>query len=194
MFDLTTARSRLGLLPSDSSQDALITNVLLMAKQFAETYCDRKFDQATETAKFPYFWGATAQVKRYPLKSVDLISGVSNQGLVPFRFDATSGLVMFTHMVSAEELEITYTGGYAPNEFPLDLEMALWLLFDVAYQKMSAVYDKDAGGAVKSIASSGTSVTYFAAGDSGVGGPGTGIGLADPTVISILDFYRLEKA
>lgn len=194
MFDLILARARIGLLPGDSSQDTIITQCLNTAMAWAETYCDRQFAKKTETVQAPLFDANVLQLRRYPLESVASIAGDNAHALPGFKLRPTAGQVLFLGRVTQEELTVTFTGGYSPTDLPTDLELALWLLFDVAYQKLSAVYDKTAGGAIKSIMSSGTSIAYFAAGESGTGGPGTGIGLDDPTVTRILDLYTLRKA
>lgn len=67
MFDLAAAKTRLGILPADTTKDAFLQSSLDVALSFAETYCDRWFMKQDETEVLTHDNGVIS-LHRYPLE------------------------------------------------------------------------------------------------------------------------------
>ena len=141
MFDLASAKGKLGIAVVDTTKDIFISLSLSTAMAIAERYCDRLFGYATETARFLDFYSAKIPLKRYPLESVTSVKSLDNSGGTPldttaYRVHHAGGYVELYHARYYRELEVSYTGGY--QVLPPDLELALWGIFDVVYAALSA--------------------------------------------------------
>jgi hypothetical protein len=135
-FVLADARTRLGIAANDASKDAAITAALNMALAAAETYCDRKFFYGSGVGEFIDFTGSRLAVARYPIDRVTVYAGdnpatplVGN--VVDYDVHNSAGIVVLRGAVQGQHLFVSYSGGY--KVLPLDLEAALWMLFDGAY-------------------------------------------------------------
>lgn len=93
---------------------------------------------------------------------------------------------------------LTYTGGYDP--LPADLEAALWLIFDALWAETpgwgAAGGSQTGGGAVRSFAIDGMSISYDTSTDAGSAGAGAnkGWGFIPAKAVGVLSFYRAESA
>ena len=69
-FLLNDAKTRMGILPADATKDTILQVALDTALALAETYCNRRFMYASETATFHYPYSQSLQLNRYPLEQV----------------------------------------------------------------------------------------------------------------------------
>jgi hypothetical protein len=200
MFDLLTAHSRLGL--TDASKDYYVNLGIATALAIAEKYCDRNFMQATETAKFYYVVGETLQLSRYPITAVTSISGSSGSTLNTnsYKVNLGAGQIIFNGIAVDQELDVTYSGGY--TTLPLDLELALWSIFDAIWTATPG-----AGAAIGSVVSTTGKIKSVSVPDVGridyetsssssaAGTVGSlGVGFITDTAISLLEPYRRWSA
>ena len=146
MFDLASAKGKLGIAVVDTTKDIYINLSLDTALVIAERYCDRLFGYATETARFLDFYAAKIPLKRYPLEQVTSVKVLDNSGRTPLGGVGVNGNEYMVHHAGGyvelytpryyKAVEVSYTGGY--KVLPPDLELALWGIFDVVYAAMSA--------------------------------------------------------
>jgi len=193
MFDLATAKARLGIAVVDTTKDALLSSAISAALSIAENYCDRKFLYAAESQKFNHFHGATMSLIRYPLVNVTSVAK-NGAGVSGYKVINSTGQIEFDHHVRHNEVTVQYTGGY--TTLPDDLLLALWSIFDVIW---GATPGGGSGGAVGgqainsiTIPDVGT-IRYESSGAAGSSGAGAAGGLIDSVAAAILSFYRREK-
>jgi len=195
MFDLATAKARLGIAVVDTTKDTLLSGAISAALSIAENYCDRKFLYAAESQKFNHFHGATMSLIRYPL--VNVTSVAKNGAWVSgYKVISSTGQIEFDHPVRHDELTVQYTGGY--TVLPDDLLLALWRIFDAIWSDMpggGAAAGAAAGSqAISSIAIPDVGTIRFeASGAAGGAGAGAAGGLIDNVTAALLSFYRREK-
>jgi hypothetical protein len=157
LLDLATLKDRLGILPSDTTQDQTITVLAGQAQALAETYCDRAFDYGPDDETFPDV-NQSFQVHRYPIDSIegltlgsDLDTPVANPTPISWlRADPAKGLIWpggygYQNWIGGWQMgsgwaggawsggswpviRCQYTGGY--QTAPIDLDWALTLIFD----------------------------------------------------------------
>lgn len=186
MYDIETARIRIGLEPTDTSKDAQLNVAMSASLNFAENYCDRKFMKQAESERFVHFSYCGVQLKRFPVESVEMVSADGNS-FSDFHIDMPVGRITLDSRISAHILTVDYVGGY--EVLPADLEMALWRLFDSAYANINNTGGSLGNGQVKAISSAGAKIEFNVSGSSDAGGSGTG-GIGDGFTSSILDFYK----
>jgi len=195
-YDQSTAKTRLGI--TGSAQDAIIQQVLDMAEAVAESYTGRKFGETTETVKVIPFKGYAIKVYRYPLTSVTSITdSEAVQSFTKFHLDSNAGIIYLDGGAVSHELSVTYKGGYVT--FPLDLEMALWDLFDAVWASVP--------GAGLTIGSAATptapiksiqipdvgQIVYDNSAGQSSSGAAAGGGYITPNAAFLLDKYRAES-
>ena len=193
MFDLATAKTRLGLAVVDTTKDTLLSSAISAALSIAENYCDRKFLYAAESQKFNHFHGVTMSLIRYPLTVVTSVTK-NGAGVSGYKVINSTGQIEFDHHVRHGELTVQYTGGY--TVLPDDLLLALWRIFDIVWGSLPG---GGAGGAVGgqainsiTIPDVGT-IRYEASGAAGGAGAGAANGLIDNVTAALLNFYRREN-
>ncbi len=138
-FDLSTGRTKVGLLVTDLSQDAEIGMAMNAALAYAEHYCDRRFLYAREKIQKVYDRANEAVfVDRYPIVQVHAISGASASGGWKLTHDS-AGIIFGGnrggygyggggyHRNFGQTVTIDYEGGY--KALPADLEYAFWKMF-----------------------------------------------------------------
>lgn len=186
-YDIETARVRVGLQATDSSQDVTITAAMDAALGYAEKYCDREFmREADVEAEFIHFDAAELQLRRFPVAAVASVDD-GTRAIADYHLNAKGGRIVFDSRVRSHVLKVKYTGGY--EILPADLEMALWRLFDNAWSAFtaSAAGGQVAGGAIKAIRSNGASIEY----DTSAASSG-GSDIGDPLTVAILDLYAVQ--
>jgi Phage gp6-like head-tail connector protein len=202
MYDLTTAKLRLGIDPSDLSKDSLITLSMDAALQFAENYCDRKFMFQPDNESFVHVKANTLSLRRYPLSAVTQVTlegNILNPSLYYFisrHEDKRAGLLFFDAALFVHEIVVAYEGGY--QVLPADLEMVLWKLFDWAWGNLSPSTGSSSVqsvGAVKALTIPDVGRVEFASsGDSTFGGGASSSPYLPIEFLgsqaAILDFYR----
>ncbi len=196
MFDLLTAHSRLGL--TDASKDYYVNLGIATALAIAERYCDRHFYQATETEKFYYVSGQALQISRYPLISVTSIKGSDGSSVASssYKVNMTTGQILFGSWFASQEVDVTYTGGY--TALPLDLELALWEVFDAVWAATPGAGAVVGGGAatggISSISVPDVGTVRWSTDNSSSSSSNDGLGGIIPAgSAAILNFYRLKS-
>lgn len=185
MYDLATAKTRLNI--TGTTQDVELQVALDTALALAEQYCDRYFmHNATQKETFVHAYGTSISLKRYPLDADPTIAG--DRISYKFHTDWQNGLIHLDGGVADHELTVTYSGGYVA--LPVDLEYALWGVFDNVWGQMQSAGSSGPGG-IDSISLTGVgSIRYNSGGASG----GSGDGPIGPYAKSVLDLYRREYA
>lgn len=209
-WDLDTAYARTGLTQSPQN-DALLTGTMAASLALVEMWLNRKLAFATDVeAVAMAYLPNTLTLRRYPLTKVtsvtyrndqmDLPLGLPDFGnSFPGRFiaEADTGLLYFPGGLSKNEVLVSYEGGY--EEFPSDLELALWLVFDQILPSMSG---GDGGGsslgAVESITVPDVGTVRFATSAAISAADGSAGGDYNPniplTAQALLNPYRREYA
>lgn len=186
-FDLDTAKDRLGIL--DNSQDAEIQVMLDTAMAVAENYCDRKFEHGVEDEYFIYKTNESFPLIRYPIIVVNAANNEKGQKVADNLYEIASeaGLLKFAGGYPYDCFSVNYEGGYIT--LPLDLELALWSIFDKIYSQTqtSAGGGGIVVGGIESVAITGVgSVKYSSGSDSSTIG-------ADNSLISSMAYSVLKK-
>ena len=194
-WDLAGAKVYLGLPAAvDPVLDPKIQIGLDTALAVAESYCDRKFMYATDSATFTHNHSGVLQVMRYPIERVSSVSrdaGASN--ITDYHFVADTGQIVFDHYHRQHEITVAYVGGY--KVLPADLLLALWGIFGNVYADLTQSGGGAVGGqAINSITipDVGT-IRYEASGAAGGAGAGAANGLIDNVTAALLSFYRREN-
>jgi hypothetical protein len=186
MWDLATAKIRLGIVPGDTTQDTAIQTALNTSLELAEKYCDRFFLYAAQRARFYYTRAESYSLTRYPIDQVTSISTSAAH-----KVHHVAGMIEFPGYVFDEELTIEYTGGY--KVLPNDLELALWMLFDKVWSNISGTGGGAPVGGIRSFRVGDISLGFdTGAAASSASSQGAFGGLIDPIAAGILNLYRRE--
>lgn len=188
-YDLAAARQRVGLDPNDTSNDAMLKIAMNAALGEAQRYCNRSFYFAKEKAEFLHFKAENAQLSRYPIRQVFEIT-IEGRTLTPNEYHVhnQAGRVLFDKLVHAHMVTFSYEGGYI--QLPSELEIALWLIFDLMWAALNTSTGTTSIGPVKTISVPDVgSITY---GDSGVKTVAENDSTIPNVARSILDLFRLE--
>ena len=189
-FDLATARIRTGT--TTTPDDTAMQNILDTAIAFAERYCSRYFKNATYVEEFRDRASRTLQLHAFPeITSIDIEDSngktldISHIGL-----DEERGIVYGGFFVGAKALTVTYQGGYVT--LPLDLEMALWGIFDNIYGDMTKTNVTGSAGGISSVTLADVGTVKY--NTSGSGSSSDGYGYIPMTAEAILNLYTLGQA
>jgi hypothetical protein len=186
MFDLATAKTRLGL--TDTLSDALVAAAIAASMSFAEKYCDRKFSLASETAHFYHITNKSVQFDRYPITAI--IS--TTPATLNYSVHKSAGILEFDSAEVMDELIVSYTGGFAI--LPPDLEMAMWAIFDNVWPSFSGGGTATvAAGTIQSITLQDVGTVRYASGSGASGASNAAGGLIPESAMFILGFYRKFK-
>ena len=145
IFDLATAKTRLNIV--GTTQDGEIQAALDASLAIAEAYCKRRFSYAAEIAHYYHVEAGYLFVDRYPINSVTSVVRSNGQSDVKYKVNKSSGFLDLHGCYTDEELQVTYSGGYAT--LPADLEYALWGIFDGVWSNMNNAGSVSAGGVDK---------------------------------------------
>jgi hypothetical protein len=75
LIQLTTLKTRLGIPPEDTANDAVLAHIIELCGQVFEEFCGRKFEyQAEDTVTQPVDFGRFLWAKRLPVWSVGAVS------------------------------------------------------------------------------------------------------------------------
>jgi len=204
MYDLLTAKLRLGLLPGDVSKDVAIRSALNVALALAERYCDRAFIYASETARFPRNDWPRLLVRRYPIKQVLAVRGPTGTAMEAPAYEVSrdAGIIYLGSGWAGWSawgggvIEVDYEGGY--QVLPADLEEALWQTFQAVWDATPGMGlppgSGSSAGAVRSFSIDGMSIGYDNNSGSSSSGSDGGHGAIPGWAIATLDFYRAETA
>jgi hypothetical protein len=201
MFDLVAAKARLNI--TDNLKDAQVMAILGSTLLWAESYCRRKFTVSQQTETFNYFAGSSFPLLRYPVRTVASVR-VNGNVVSDYALIRQIGLVEIQPGFGARKVEIDYVGGYPPDEFPADLELALWAIFDYLWAQTPGAGIAAGGGGggvsaggMKSFSSPGViSINYDEStkGNTSGGAHISSGAMMPPLAMTILDLYRRELA
>ncbi len=141
--DLATAKERLGIPPTDTTQDTQIQAALDAALLIVENYLDRKLESKERTESFYCQSGHCISLKAYPVTAITSVAPNNDHTL-----NEASGMLCFgcgggCSAGNVGDVTVTYTGGYV--DLPADLLMALCHVFDNVWGSMQS------GGAMAGI-------------------------------------------
>jgi hypothetical protein len=153
---LAQLRVRIGLPINDATRDADITAVWTMATLLAEQYLDRFIRPGAYTESFTHVTGNSISLKGYPLTTLPVITDHSGSTSIPFHADANNGVVYFDGAIASHSLSVAYE--CAP---PTGIMVALIMLFDSLWTTANSTGGAVAAGGIKSISSSGATISYF---------------------------------
>ena len=199
MFDLDTAKARLGIAVVDTTKDTLLSGAISAALSIAENYCDRMFDFATQTEVFNHHNGSSFSLRRYPLTAIAAVTTSGGSGIAAdmyHRNDDAGLLIMHNQLWQSDVVTVQYTGGY--TNLPDDLLLALWRIFDAIWADMPGG-GAGAGAAAGSQAINSITIPdvgtirYESSGAAGSSGAGAANGLIDNVTAALLSFYRREN-
>jgi hypothetical protein len=196
MFDLATAKTRLGIV--GTLQDTQLNVAIGAALSLAEKYCDRQFLYFAETARFYYTGSTSLQLRRYPLEQVVSITDTQNNSVIAatdYKVHLGAGLILFSGWRTATEIDVSYAGGY--KTLPDDLELALWSIFDNVWAAipgggLTVGSAAGSGGVIKSIDVPDVGKIMYDTTNAAAGGATTGF-LTSGTRM-LLDLYRAESS
>ena len=192
-WDISGAKVFLGLPAAvNPALDPQIQVGLDTALALAETYCNRLFSYAAETAAFTHPGSGVLQLARYPLEQVSNVSNdsgtISNKN---YHVIYGAGQIVFDGARGGHTVTVTYAGGY--KVLPPDLLLALWGIFGQVYGSMNAAGGgAPTGQVVQSITVPDVGTVRYESSGSSTGGAGGGaVGMIPATSVSLLNLYRL---
>lgn len=188
-FDLVSARERVGLASSDTSQDATLTAALAASVGTAEGYLGRGIENQS-VVEVIFAPTGDLYLRRYPIVGLTSLVYEDSSPVNPdsYRLDSGAGRVLFRsgQWPSGSDIEASYSGGYVT--YPADLEQALWLIFDMTYASIS-----DPGlnaGAIESITLADVGTVRYGPGTAGATGMPVDGSSPIGTIASLLSPYR----
>ena len=189
-FLLNDAKTRQGILPADTTKDTILQVTLDTALALAETYTNRRFMYAAETATFHYPFGQSLQLNRYPLEQVVGVTPVGQVAIGTDQYQVIlgAGQIKSLGWLSAKQIDVVYAGGY--KVLPADLELALWMIFDQVWASIpgGGAGTSAAGNGIESITIPDVGQIRFSKDHSA----GVGSGVLPLSSTTILNLYRLE--
>lgn len=191
-LSMETLRVRLGLAPTDTSRDDEITRASGTAMALMELYCDRKFPVADETEIFAHLEGSNIQLRRYPIITVTGIRDANGQEVTAYHVSRERGIIRLDGYRNFHEVTVEYSGGYLLDEFPADLAMAFYTLFDTQVATGGGGGGL-AAGAIQSVTLDDVGTVRYATG-AAAEAAASGQTFLDPITASILDLYRRRHA
>lgn len=128
-WTLERAQQVLGCVASDDNMDIKIQSAMDASLLIAEAHCNRKFLAASVTEIYYDQVFRAIHLERFP---VTVITSISLQQT--YRVDMVRGVIRIPSGPYLEKVTVEYTGGYAPNALPADLELALWEIFTAVWE------------------------------------------------------------
>jgi hypothetical protein len=163
-WDLETAYVRTGL-DQSATNDTLLAAAMTASLSVAEVWLNRKLTFSVDLESFPMaYYPDSLTLRRYPLSEIISVTHATEQMVLPLEptdrpypgryvVHADTGLIYFQTPVASQQVVVEYEGGYV--EFPADMELALWLIFDEVFGSMAPDDTDDSStgdlGAVTSI-------------------------------------------
>jgi len=184
-FNLTAAKARLSIVGTGS--DVAIQLALDTTMQVVETYLDRGINLRLAYSQ-DHFQTPTGTIQNWLYPIIAVNSVVDNDATAAnYTVDHDAGIFYFDFYEASKKFTTDVDGGwdFAAGTGPLDIEQALWAVFD----KVWAATSTGAGAAasnIKTIRAGQLSVTY----DTNAANAGAGAGFVDGIAVALLDPYR----
>ena len=160
---LSAVKLHLGISVSDTSDDALLTQLINHASADIESRCNRTLTRETRTAEaYTGDGGKKLYLDLYPVTEVSAVT-LDGVAVTDYVLTGKSGLLTREEGWTAESaIAVTYTGGYqleavtgppaVARDFPFDLEYAAILWAATAYNSRGSEHLSDeAIGPLKSV-------------------------------------------
>ncbi|HNX82476.1 MAG TPA: phage head-tail connector protein [Candidatus Omnitrophota bacterium] len=153
--ELTTlANVKTALSIVNTDDDAYLNSLIARVTDEAETYCRRKFADATYTEKYDGNGCQSMQLKQYPITSItsvhdDLDRAFLSDTLIDsddYVFDAESGILTLDWSIfsrGVQNIQVVYNAGY--TTMPQDLEQAAIMLVSSYYLAFKAAINATVG-------------------------------------------------
>ncbi len=149
-YDLETARVRIGLNEGDTTKDGMLTIAMNASLGEAQKYCNRQFFFVHEKVEFIHFAANMATLSRYPVRRIFSIDLDGNRlSDTQYHTHHSEGKIIFDNRQVAHSMVVDYEGGYV--QLPSELELALWMMFDIFWASVSATTGAQSLGEIKSI-------------------------------------------
>ena len=186
-FDLATARIRTGT--TTDPVDAQMEAILGTAMAIAEKYCSRIFRYVSTIENFKDLASRTVQLSAQPEVSINSVTnGTIVAPIDSYNVDDVTGVLFGSFFTGKDGISVDYSGGYVT--LPLDLELALWGIFDNVYGQMIKTTVTAAAGGISSVTLADVGTVKY---DTGAGAS-TGGAFITPTTEAILDLYKTGMA
>jgi hypothetical protein len=195
-LDPAALKTRLGIDPSDTTQDAAIAAIAADAQALCEDYCDRKFDLADDSETFFDCW-STLLLRRWPLDPATPPVITSNGTPVGQEWAADTARGILYGWPLGLPVTVAYRGGFEP--WPSTLTWAVTTAFDVLWAETPggglAPGEAAEGGTVRKYSVVGAYSVETTSGAPGEVGAneGEGWGPLPGPVTRALDSYRRES-
>jgi hypothetical protein len=199
LASLAELKVMFGILPTDTSQDAILTQYIEQYSDVIATYCNRVFayEQVEEIWRCVNYDQTNAMTRlfltHYPLDSTVAIAVETPTGtpLDPanYAIEAKSGKIELL-AANSEPIKVTYWGGYdLPEATPPALKQALMLMV----REGQALMQRLSVSGIRSIAHKESRVMYFDANQQLAKGPSGATGMINQVANNLLMHYiRLE--
>lgn len=186
-FDLATVKQRFSI--ADTTQDAALLATMNATWAAVENYLGRGVRYREVTVNYSHHRAGTIQLPTFPVDNIVDKKGIYGTDHINYQ----SGIIkLHSESFYRHEIQIHYFGGY--QTIPDDLSIALLAIFDQFWGAMSSAGSASTGGgAIKSISSAGTSITYDTGGSGAVAGTDPATGWPS-MAMALLRPYVLEKA
>lgn len=179
---------------TDNSQDAALSQMLLDAQEFIESYLDRNLDLG-DYQDFATPNGSNSfALKNYPVTSISLIENLDGDQVTEFKIIKQPGMVRTKQHLFGDFL-IDYTAGYDP--LPAWAQKAIIDTAASLYNEMQSGGVSTASGAIKSEEIVGVAkITYDTSSGaaSSSGGSNANVGSIPGSVIDVLEIHRNRYA
>jgi hypothetical protein len=188
----------------DDTHDAAIAAMLASTIAMIENYLGRGIVRATETEEIvpPDSRMRAILLWRYPVESITSVTreGVDLSGYKLYKAAGILRLDYWYRRACCDEdaaLEVVYVGGYADDGLPADLVDAVMRVFYGRWNSTGGtgnLSEVDHGGAIRSVAVDGLTVTRDSPSYAGAGFSEAVIPPEIAPVAAVLDPYRARRA
>jgi len=181
---IETLRVRIGLIDSDASRDDDINAASAVTLALMANYCDRYFDEVVDGVQdFTHVTGESLSLNRYPVTEItSMLNNMGNEFTL-YHLGEYTGIIHFDYPVAFHTLSVTSTAGYAEGEFPDDLLIAYYSIFDQQFAAMESGATISTTN-IESVTVADVGTVRYGSNDS-MGG-----GFIPPIAGSILDAYK----
>ena len=198
LVSLSDMKDYLGI--TGATYDTFLTQQITLISETIETYCRRKFEQATWTQTFHFddynSYLSQLVLFHFPIISItSIVEGDYTYTADDYRLQKPMGILTRTNnskfFEQADEVEVTFVAGYA--SIPEPIRAVVFSLVEERYNKKISGVNLNFGSDVQSISIPGTVSVQF---DYSLQSNerSTGFGSILGTQVNVLDAYRSERA
>lgn len=192
---LAEMKTYLGIDSGNTTNDAFLTQQLILIQSAVEAYCRRKFELATYRQTFyssDYPKNSEMTLFHYPVVSIDSIAQ-DTEDIIGYRTQKEFGILTYnTGFFWGEETVVEYEAGYAHEDIPPLVSSVIYSLVQERYNKKVAGVDLNFGSDVQRISIPGTisiDFDYSLQNNERKSTFGTILG----NYVNVLDYFRSER-